>query len=156
VYLCVEINKNCLISADLKLTSRPGLMGRQASSRGKRRHTLLESDVIPKPRQVVPGLAEARVRQSPKESVTRGCLAMQMKPILVHLKQGCKKICCIIKIDQIKRKSNEIMRIHCFQCKLHQWHRQPDLRASHVPRQSCARYARSSAHLDQPHRYKSS
>jgi Ankyrin repeats (3 copies) len=35
VYLHVEINKNCLILADLKLTSHPGLTGHQAGSRGK-------------------------------------------------------------------------------------------------------------------------
>ena len=129
-------------------------MGHWAGSRGKQCRMSLESDIIPKPRQAVPGPVETRVGQSPKERVTCGCLATQMRPILVHPKQGCKKIYCIIKIDRIKRESDEIVRIHRFQCKPRQRHGRPDSRATCVPRQSCARYARGPARLDRPRRYK--
>jgi hypothetical protein len=153
MYLCAEINKNCLISADLELMSRPGLVSHRAGSRDKRRRASLESELT-EPRQAAPGPVKTDVGQSPKESVTRGYKATRIRLILTQPRQGCKKIYCIKRCDQITRESDEIVRNHCCQHKSRQWQRRPNSRTTCVPRQSCTRYACGPTRLDQPRRYK--
>ena len=104
MYLCVEVNRSCVISADLELTSH------RAGSRDKRRRASLESELT-EPRQAVPGPVKTYVGQSPKRKCNAWLQSHADQTHSCTTETRVQGIYRIIRSDRITRESDEIVRI---------------------------------------------